>query len=229
MGRPQLISASCTPLIGDRRARGWLGKLIDVLAIFATVFGTAMSLGLGASQIEEGFRAAGMIADPGLGVMLTVIGVLAIGYLASAMSGVARGVQIKPKFNMWMAAAIAVFVLVAGPTVAQLETMPMALGSYLDQLFEMTARSAASADGTAGDWLGGWTIFYWVWWMSWTPFAGMFLARISRGRTIREFVVGIAEAMLFAMFGELPWTGVVSVFAMVLLATFFGSSRFRVL
>ncbi|MDK8768608.1 BCCT family transporter [Corynebacterium freneyi] len=255
MGRPQLISAACTPLIGDRRARGWLGKLIDVLAIFATVFGTAMSLGLGASQIAEGFRATGMIADPGLGVMLVVIGVLAIGYLASAMSGVARGVQIMSKFNMWMAAAIAVFVLVAGPTVAQLDTIPMALGSYLDQLFEMTARSAASADGTAGDWLGAWTIFYWVWWVSWTPFVGMFLARISRGRTIREFVVGIvvvpstltllwfsifggtaiefeqtgrsiwgdgtAEAMLFAMFGELPWTGVVSVFAMVLLATFF--------
>ena len=255
MGRPQLISAACAPLIGERRARGWLGKLIDILAIFATVFGTAMSLGLGASQISEGFRATGMIAEPGLGVMLAVIGVLAIGYLLSAMSGVARGVQIISKLNMWMAAAIAVFVLVAGPTVAQLDTIPMALGSYLDQLFEMTSRSASSADGTAGEWLGSWTIFYWVWWVSWTPFVGMFLARISRGRTIREFVVGIvvvpstltlvwfsifggtaiefeqtgrsiwgdgtAEAMLFALFDELPWSGVVAIFAMLLLATFF--------
>ena len=255
MGRPQLISAACAPLIGERRARGWLGKLIDVLAIFATVFGTAMSLGLGASQISEGFRATGVIADPGVGVMLAVIGVLSIGYLVSAMSGVARGVQIMSKLNMWMAAAIGAFVLIAGPTVAQLDSIPMALGSYLDQLFEMTSRSAASADGTAGEWLGSWTIFYWVWWVSWTPFVGMFLARISRGRTIREFVVGIvvvpsvltlvwfsifggtaiefertgrsiwgdgtAEAMLFALIDELPWPGIVSVFTMVLLATFF--------
>ena len=229
MGRPQLISAACAPLIGERRARGSLGKLIDVLAIFATVFGTAMSLGLGASQISEGFRATGVIADPGVGVMLAVIGVLSIGYLVSAMSGVARGVQIMSKLNMWMAAAIGAFVLIAGPTVAQLDSIPMALGSYLDQLFEMTSRSAASV--------------------------GMFLARISRGRTIREFVVGIvvvpsvltlvwfsifggtaiefertgrsiwgdgtAEAMLFALIDELPWPGIVSVFTMVLLATFF--------
>lgn len=255
MGRPQLVSAACIPLIGQRRADGALGKLIDVLAIFSTVFGTAMSLGLGASQISEGFRATGFIADPGMGVMLAVIGVLALGYLASAMSGVARGVQIMSKFNMWMAAAIAVFVLVAGPTIAQLNTIPMALGSFLDQLFEMTSRSAVSADGTAGEWLGSWTIFYWVWWVSWTPFVGMFLARISRGRTIREFVVGIvvvpsvltlvwfsifggaaiefertgrsiwgdgtAEAMLFAMIDRLPGAGIVSVFTIVLLATFF--------
>ena len=77
------------------------------------------------------------------------------------------------------------------PTVAQLDSIPMAMGSFLDRLFEMTSRSAVSADGTAGEWLGSWTIFYWVWWVSWTPFVGMFLARISRGRTIREFVVGI--------------------------------------
>ncbi len=141
------------------------------------------------------------------------------------------------------------------PTVAQLDTIPMAMGSFLDRLFEMTSRSAVSADGTAGEWLGSWTIFYWVWWVSWTPFVGMFLARISRGRTIREFVVGIvvvpstltlvwfsifggtaigfertgrsiwgdgtAEAMLFALIDELPWPGIVSLFTMVLLATFF--------
>ncbi|MFC3850210.1 BCCT family transporter [Corynebacterium hansenii] len=207
MGRPQLISAACAPLIGERRSRGWLGKIIDIMAIFATVFGTAMSLGLGASQISEGFRATGLIADPGLGVMLVVIGVLSVGYLASAMSGVARGVQIMSNINMGMAAAIAVFVLVTGPTVAELDSIPMALGSFLDELFEMTSRSAVSADGTAGEWLGSWTIFYWVWWVSWTPFVGMFLARISRGRTIREFVVGIVVVpstltlLWFAIFG----------------------------
>ncbi|WP_295627859.1 BCCT family transporter [uncultured Corynebacterium sp.] len=255
MGRPQLISAACAPLIGERRAAGWLGKVIDVLAIFATVFGTAMSLGLGASQISEGFRVTGAISEAGIGVMIAVICALAIAYLVSAMSGVARGVQIMSKFNMWMAAAIAVFVLVAGPTIAMLDSIPMALGSFLDQLFEMTSRSAVSADGTAGDWLGSWTVFYWVWWVSWTPFVGMFLARISRGRTIREFVVGIVvvpstltlvwfsifggaaiefertgrsiwgdgteEAMLFGMLEQLPWSGVVTVLTMVLLATFF--------
>ncbi len=255
MGRPQLISAACSPLIGERRARGWLGKVIDVLAIFVTVFGTAMSLGLGAAQISAGFDATGIIAEPGMGVMLAVIGVLAIGYLVSAMSGVARGVRIMSTLNMWMAGAIGVFILLFGPTVAILDSVPMALGSFLDQLFEMTSRTASSADGTAGEWLGAWTIFYWVWWVSWTPFVGMFLARISRGRTIREFVVGIvvvpstlillwyavfggtaiefertgrsiwgdgsAEPMLFALLDELPLSGIVSVFAMILLATFF--------
>ncbi|WP_157118525.1 BCCT family transporter [Corynebacterium sphenisci] len=207
LGRPQLISAACIPLIGERRANGWLGKLIDIAAIFVTVFGTAMSLGLGAGQIAAGLTAVGWIDGTTVTVMLGAIGVLAVAYLASAMSGVARGVQWLSNTNMLLAGAVAVFILVFGPTVAILNTIPTAAGSFLDQAFEMLGRSAGSVDGTAGEWMGSWTIFYWAWWVSWTPFVGMFLARISRGRTIREFTVGIVIVptvlvlVWFAIFG----------------------------
>ncbi|MDO5732044.1 BCCT family transporter [Corynebacterium sphenisci] len=207
LGRPQLISAACIPLIGPRRARGLLGKLIDIAAIFATVFGTAMSLGLGSAQISAGLAAVGWIDAPTITSMLWVIAVLSIGYLASAMSGVARGVQWLSNLNMSMAGLLLVFLLIAGPTVAILNLLPLSVGSFFDQLPEMLSRTAGDDDGRAGQWLSNWTIFYWVWWVSWTPFVGMFLARISRGRTIREFVGGIVlvpsvlTLLWFAVFG----------------------------
>ena len=207
MGRPQLISAACIPLIGERRARGWAGTVIDVLAIFATSFGTAMSLGLGSAQIAAGMTAKGWVGAPTTGVMLGVIAVLSLAYLASSMSGVARGVRWLSNINMGVAGVLLVFLFVAGPTVMILDLLPVSVGSFLDGFFGMLFRSAQTGDGTAGEWLGNWTVFYWVWWVSWTPFVGTFLARISRGRTIREFVVGIIlvpsvlTLVWFAVFG----------------------------
>ncbi|MBV7295610.1 BCCT family transporter [Corynebacterium sp. TAE3-ERU12] len=255
LNRPQLISAACIPLIGVRRAEGLLGKAIDSLAIFVTVFGTAMSLGLGAGQIGAGMESVGWISNTSVRVMLIVIAVLSVGYLASAMSGVARGVQWLSNANMAMAALIGLFIFVFGPTLVILNSIPDAVGSFLSQSVNMLGRTAASENGTAAEWMGNWTIFYWVWWVSWTPFVGMFLARISRGRTIREFVIGIVlvpsvltliwfaifggtaihfeqigksiwgdgnpEAMLFDLLGRMPFTGAVSVLAMILLGTFF--------
>ena len=207
LGRRQLISAAFVPLIGVRNAEGVLGKVIDVLAIFATVFGTAASLGLGVLQITAGMEHTGLVSNPGTWLMLGIIIVLGLAFLVSALSGVSKGIQYISNFNMIAALVLAVFVLIAGPTVVILNTIPTAAGSYLSQFFEMAARTGASADGTAGEWLSGWTIFYWAWWVSWSPFVGMFLARISRGRTIREFVFSVVvvpslvSLVWFAIFG----------------------------
>ena len=187
LGRKQLFSSAFIPLIGIRRAEGWLGKLIDVLAIFATVFGTAASLGLGALQIGSGMDAVGIVHDPGTGWTMLIIGVLGVCYLISAYSGVGKGIQYVSNFNMVLAGLLALFVLIVGPTVVIMNTMPTSLGNYLQNFFGMSARTADSAEGM-GDWLAGTTLFYWAWWISWSPFVGTFIARISRGRTIREFV-----------------------------------------
>lgn len=207
IGRRQLISSAFTPLIGERHANGAIGKTIDALSIFATVFGTACSLGLGALQIRAGLEVAGLVEDPGTGLIITIIAVLTLAFLLSAMSGVGRGIRYLSNVNMILAALLALAVFVLGPTIAQLNLLPGSIGAYLSQFFEMAGRTAASADGTAGPWLSGWTIFYWAWWISWSPFVGMFIARISRGRTIREFCMGVMlvpaglSTVWFAIFG----------------------------
>lgn len=207
MGNKQLLSSAFIPLIGKRRAEGFWGKLIDVLAIIATLFGTACSLGIGATQIGAGLRASGVIENPSQQVVIGIVLVLTLAFLLSAMSGVGRGIQLLSNTNMVLAAALAIFVFVMGPTVSILNLIPGSIGNYLASFFEMAARTAESADGTAGEWLSGWTIFYWVWWMSWSPFVGMFIARISRGRTIREFIIGVllipsaVTVVWFAIFG----------------------------
>lgn len=207
LGRKQLISAAFIPLIGARRAEGWLGKLIDALAIFATVFGTAASLGVGVLQIAAGLKINGFDAVEGAPLWIGLIIILGCAFLLSALSGVGKGIQYISNFNMVAAGILALLVLVLGPTVIILNLIPTSIGNYLDSFFEMAARSSASADGTAGEWLSSWTIFYWAWWISWSPFVGMFIARISRGRTIREFVFtvvavpSIVSAVWFSIFG----------------------------
>ncbi|MFP7366502.1 glycine betaine transporter BetP [Corynebacterium callunae] len=207
VGRKQLLSSAFVPLIGEKGAEGWLGKLIDILAIIATVFGTACSLGLGALQIGAGLSAAGIIESPGQWTVLGIVAVLTLAFILSAISGVGKGIQYLSNANMVLAAILAVFVFVVGPTVSILNLIPGSLGNYLSSFFEMAGRTAMSADGTAGGWLSSWTIFYWAWWISWSPFVGMFLARISRGRTIREFIVGVmlvpagVSTVWFSIFG----------------------------
>ncbi|MDY5786012.1 BCCT family transporter [Corynebacterium sp.] len=206
-GRKQLLSSAFVPLIGEKAASGPLGKIIDGFAIFATIFGTACSLGLGALQISSGLQASGFVDSPSTQLTVGIIAVLTLAFLLSAMSGVGRGIQWLSNFNMVIAAMLAIFVFVVGPTVNLLNMLPTSIGSYLDQFFMMAGRTASSADGTAGDFLSSWTIFYWAWWISWSPFVGMFLARISRGRTIREFCLGVMlvptllSTVWFAIFG----------------------------
>ncbi|WP_033436248.1 BCCT family transporter [Saccharothrix sp. NRRL B-16314] len=190
-GRSQLISAAFAPLLGRRRVEGGAGKAIDVLAIFATLFGSATSLGLGALQIGSGLQVAGWLGEVGNGIVVGVIAVLTLAFVASAVSGVAKGIQWLSNINMVLALVLAVFVFVVGPTVFVLNLVPTAIGDYFRELADMAGRTAASGGDATETWLSGWTIFYWAWWISWTPFVGMFIARISRGRTIRQFVAGV--------------------------------------
>ncbi len=188
-GRVQLISAAFVPLLGAR-ASGGAGKVIDMFAIFATLFGSATSLGLGALQISSGLEIVGDVGPLGNGTLVVIITVLTIAFVLSAVSGVAKGIQWLSNINMVLALALAFFLFVVGPTVFILNLVPTSLGSYAQDLAMMAARTGAEGPSTEA-WLSGWTVFYWAWWLSWTPFVGMFIARISRGRTIRQFVTGV--------------------------------------
>ncbi|MBV6762717.1 BCCT family transporter [Rhodococcus opacus] len=205
-GRKQLFSSAFIPLLG-RRAEGPIGKFIDVLAIFATLFGTAASLGLGALQIGSGFQVVGWMSEVSTFLLVAIVALLTLAFVASAVSGVAKGIQWLSNTNMVLAVVLALFVFVVGPTVLILNLLPTTIGAYTAQLAQMSARTGASSDPATGEWLSSWTIFYWAWWISWTPFVGMFLARISRGRTIRQFVVGVivvpsaVSLVWFAIFG----------------------------
>ncbi|CAL9368828.1 Glycine betaine transporter BetP [Streptomyces sp. enrichment culture] len=205
--RRQTISAVFTPLIGEKNANGGLGRVIDVLAIVATVFGSAASLGLGALQIGSGVRELDWLDEVSTALLVTIIAVLTVAFVASAVSGVEKGIQWLSNINMVLALILALFVFVAGPTVIVLDLLPTSVFSYLGDLPELAARTEASGGEGVADWLAGWTVFYWAWWISWTPFVGMFIARISRGRTIRQFVGGVilvpstVSLVWFAIFG----------------------------
>lgn len=196
-----------TPLIGTRRANGWGGQVIDILAIFATLFGSAASLGLGALQIGSGIKVLGWMDSVSTSLLVIIITVLTIAFILSAVSGIAKGVQMLSNINMVLALILAVFVFVAGPTILILNLVPTSLGSFLGELPQLAGRTEASSGADVGSWLRSWTVFYWAWWISWTPFVGMFIARISRGRTIRQFIGGVilvpsvVSLAWFAVFG----------------------------
>ncbi|WP_232665402.1 BCCT family transporter [Pseudonocardia sp. TRM90224] len=205
-GRRQLISSAFAPLLGERHTEGAFGKAVDILAIFATLFGSAASLGLGALQIGAGLKLNGVSAV-GEVLLVVIIVVLTIAFVCSAVTGVAKGIQWLSNINMVLAGVLALVVFVGGPTVLILNLIPTAIGDYFGNLAQMAARTAASGGDATAEWLSGWTVFYWAWWISWTPFVGMFIARISRGRTIKQFVVGVllipsaVSLIWFAIFG----------------------------
>ncbi|WP_420717870.1 BCCT family transporter [Streptomyces sp. H27-S2] len=206
-GRRQTISAVFEPLIGARHAHGAAGRVIDIVAIFATLFGSAASLGLGALQIGSGFQELGWMDAVSTGLLVAIIAVLTVAFVASAVSGVERGIQWLSNINMVLALVLAVFVFIAGPTIIVLDLLPTSVGAYIGDLPQLIGRTEATGAGDVADWLGSWTVFYWAWWISWTPFVGMFIARISRGRTIRQFIGGVilvpssVSLVWFAVFG----------------------------
>ncbi|MBK4217629.1 BCCT family transporter [Paracoccus caeni] len=195
---PTLVSSAFFPLLGDR-IHGPIGRTIDVLAIIATLFGTATSLGLGAQQINSGMNFLWNTGESPT-IALTIIAVLTVMFILSAVSGVGKGIQFLSNLNMIVALILLLFLAALGPTVFIMDTLIEALGLYLSDLVSMSFRTSAFGDGK---WLASWTIFYWAWWVSWAPFVGVFIARISRGRTIREFVFGvllIPSAVTFVWF-----------------------------
>jgi choline/carnitine/betaine transport len=185
-GQRNLISSAFRPLLGDR-VDGPIGRTIDGLAIFATLFGSATSLGLGALQINGGMNILWDV-EISNGIAVAIIAVLTAAFVISAVSGVHKGIQWLSNTNMGLAGLLLLFILVAGPTVFILDTLTEAVGGYLTSIVPNSFRTGAFGDR---EWLGSWTIFYWAWWISWAPFVGTFIARISRGRTIGEFVFGV--------------------------------------
>ncbi len=173
-----------------------VGPLVNVLATIATAFGVAASLGMGALQINSGLNAV-MGVPVGETSQLVIIGVTTLLFLSSAVSGVTKGIKWLSSFNLIMAAILALAVFVLGPTVAIIDTLTTTLGSYVSEFVRMSLRMTPFRDS---NWVGGWTIFYWAWWVSWSPFVGLFIARVSRGRTVREFILGTVAAPTIAAF-----------------------------
>ncbi|MUK87697.1 BCCT family transporter [Ornithinibacillus sp. L9] len=185
---PGLISATLKPLFGDKMNGPW-GKLIDILAAFATIFGVATSLGFGAAQINGGLsHLFGIeVSFPTQFVIVLVVTVL---FLISAWSGLSKGIKYLSNANMVIAVFLFIAVITVGPTLLILNMFTETFGIYLQNIVNWSFRTA-SLEGDNRAWLDGWTIFYWAWWIAWAPFVGMFIARVSRGRTIRQFMVGV--------------------------------------
>lgn len=192
-GGGNLVSATLRPLLGDR-VDGGLGKTVDILAIVAVLFGVATALGLGALQLNGGLTYVfGEGAVPnGFTTQLIIISVLTVAYLISAATGVDKGILILSLINMCLAFCLMFFVLFAGPTVFLVETLTKSIGLYLGNIVPMSFQTPVFE--AEGAWAEGWTLFYWAWWVSWAPFVGTFIARISKGRTIKEFVLGVIFA-----------------------------------
>ncbi len=198
-GRPSLVSSAVVPLVGEHRTG--LRRAVDILAIFTTVFGAATSLGLGALQVNSGL-ALNYGAPKNNVVVLALIFGLAILFVLSAVSGVHKGIKLVSNINVILAGLLAAFVFVLGPTTHIFNTITETAGDYLAGLPAMSFASGASG---GGEWLASWTLFYWAWWISWTPFVGAFIARISRGRTIRQFVTFV---MIIPTLVSLVWFSV---------------------
>jgi choline/glycine/proline betaine transport protein len=188
-GRPVSIRWALEPLLGDRVKGGW-GNLIDVVSVVGTLFGVATSLGLGVLQISAGLSAAG-IAEPTIVVQVILIAAITGVTIFSLVSGVTKGMKWLSNINIVLAALLLVFVLVSGPTLFLLRDFVQSLGAYLQNVVGLTFTVSAFSGAEGEAWQGSWTTFYWGWWMSWAPFVGIFIARISKGRTVREFVTGV--------------------------------------
>jgi glycine betaine transporter len=196
------ISSVFRPLLGDR-VDGPVGKAIDVISIIATLFGVAVSLGLGTLQINAGLGEVFGVPS-GIPLQLTIITVTAVGYMLSASTPIEKGVNILSQSSIVLAAVLLAYFVVVGPTVLQANAGTQAIGDYLTGLVPMSLEMRAF---DPSPWLGEWTIFFWATWIAWAPYVGAFIARISRGRTVREFLLGVLIApslftlLWFSVFG----------------------------
>lgn len=209
-GRPISIRWTLEPLLGKRVEGRW-GDVIDVAALVGTIFGVATSLGLGVMQISRGLVHAGYIEQDSTGIQVVIIAVITCFVIFSVVSGVARGMKWLSNTNLVLAGLILMFILVTGPTAFLLKDFVQSIGSYLQNFIGM-AFSVSAFQGEDGNiWQGTWTTFYWGWWISWAPFVGVFIARISRGRTVRQFVTGVLlvpTIVTFLWFSIIGGTGI---------------------
>jgi glycine betaine transporter len=198
--KPGLISSIFIPLIGEERVRGPIGKTIDILAIFATVAGVATSLGMATMQINGGLNLLINVPINKI-VQLIIIGIITFLFILTAVIGIEKGIKLVSDMNIALCGILMLVAFIVGPSVKILNNLSNSIGLYISGIIPDSF--AISSD----PWYGSWTIFYWAWWIAWAPFVGTFIARISRGRTIRQFVMGvllaptIASFFWFAIFG----------------------------
>ncbi|SDT16883.1 betaine/carnitine transporter, BCCT family [Halopseudomonas litoralis] len=252
-GLPLSVRSIFYPLLGER-IWGWPGHVVDILAVFAIMFGLVTSLGIGAQQASAGMEHLFNIPTTSLTMVLLILAITAVA-LWSVVAGVEKGVQQLSKINLMLALLLLVFVIVVGPTLAIFKGLFSNLGAYVSYLPAL-ANPVGREDV---NFVQGWTAFYWAWWISWSPFVGMFIARVSRGRTVREFLVsvmlvpslvsvlwmtsfgggainqviaegftGVQEAalelQLFTMLSQLPLSAITSFIGIVLVIMFFITS-----
>ena len=199
---PLALRSCFYPLLKER-INGKLGDLIDIMALLATLFGIITTLGFGASQLGAGLHQLGWISENSFSLQIIVIAVVMSLATFSAISGVGKGVKILSELNLTLAFCLLIFVLVAGPTLYLLSAFGDNIGTYLSNLVQLSFKTYVYEQEHTG-WFSGWTILYWAWWCSWAPFVGLFIARISKGRTIREFIFGVL--VIPSMFGILWFT-----------------------
>ncbi|GHD50592.1 BCCT family transporter [Mycetocola manganoxydans] len=202
-GRSPLISAIFDPIF-SQRTKGVFGAIIDIFAIIVTLFGTAVSLGIGALQIGRGIEVVAGIGELANGIIVAIMAVLTVAFIISAVSGIKRGIRALSNANMALALCLGLFVFITGPTLFLLNFIPAAGVTFFEELGTMLQRSGAEG-GDAAAFMETWTTYYWAWWVSWTPFVGMFVAKISRGRTLREFVTVV---IIVPSFVCLIWFGI---------------------
>ncbi len=197
--QPLTIRFALRPLLGDR-IYGSLGNLVDLLAVFGTVFGIATTLGLGVQQMNAGLEHVFGIASSARLQLIVIVTIMLIATL-SVISGVSRGVRLLSEINFWLSIAAVLFMLMLGPTQYLVAITIEATGNYIQNLLSMSLHTNATH---RGEWQATWTVFFWGWWLAWSPFVGMFIARISRGRTFREFVMGV---LLVPTLITIVWVG----------------------
>ncbi|MDU0450724.1 BCCT family transporter [Staphylococcus chromogenes] len=253
-GEPGLLSKTLRPILGGR-VDGPIGTLIDVLAVFATVVGVAVSLGMGALQIAGGLHYLFNIPN-NIITQAIIIVVVTILFIMSAWSGLSKGIQYLSNLNIGLGTVLLIAALFIGPTILILNMLTSSTGSLLNS-FLFNSFDAAATNPQKREWMASWTLYYWGWWLSWSPFVGVFIARVSKGRSIREFISGVllvpvivsfiwfsvfgvlgietakkhkeifdmsVETQLFGVFHHLPMGMVLSIIALLLIASFFITS-----
>ncbi|MGO1948049.1 MAG: BCCT family transporter [Mycobacteriaceae bacterium] len=189
-GRVPLMSSILMPLFAVKSTDTLPARIIDGMAIIATLFGTAASLGIGALQIAKGVEVVSGWSPAGNTFALVIIVILTIGTIMSAVSGVARGIRWLSNVNMVLAMGLAAFIFIVGPTAFLANMIPAVIVDYIGSMPDMLSANMGEGEEMQ-TFLSGWTTFYWAWWVSWSPFVGVFVAKISRGRTIRQFILGV--------------------------------------
>ncbi|EJA1858709.1 BCCT family transporter [Staphylococcus pseudintermedius] len=253
-GEPGLLSKTLRPILGDH-VDGLIGTIIDVLAVFATVIGVAVSLGMGALQISGGLNYLFGLPNT-IVTQSIIIVVVTILFIMSAWSGLSKGIQYLSNLNIGLGTLLLITGLIVGPTVLILNMFTSSIGSLLNS-FLFNSFDAAATNPQKREWMSDWTLYYWGWWLSWSPFVGVFIARVSKGRSIREFISGVllvpvivsfiwfsvfgvlgietakkhkeifdmsAETQLFGVFNHIPLGIVLSIIALLLIASFFITS-----